>query len=359
MRISCSSEYFQLFSSGTFFTLDWRGYLILIYTSFDNIGLIKVLTFLKSHKAEYLSGQDLSDVLKISRVAVWKHVKRIKTLGYKIEAKQNLGYKLVEDTDLLLPWEITNGLKTKIIGKRVYYFDSIDSTQNFASSIAQNPKENGTIIISKKQSSGKGRMRRKWISPKGGLWFSIILHPKFDAAHVTIFPLASSLALAVAIEKTLGKKPELKWPNDVTLHHKKVAGMLVDLSLTSNHIENLILGVGINFNIDSAQLEKIIKKTENYYGVNSLVSKNENKNPVKLMQAFLVELEKNCEMLDQGKYKKIINDWTKKSSTIGKKATVSTSSGKITGKAVRIDNDGALVISQGKKNHRILVGDVV
>jgi len=359
MRISCSSEFFQLFSSGTFFTLNWKWYLILIYTSFDNIGLVKVLSFLKSHKAEYLSGQDLSDVLKISRVAVWKHIKRIKTLGYNVESKQKLGYKLVGDTDLLLPWEITDGLKTKIIGKRVYYFDTIESTQNFASSIAQNPKENGTIIISKKQSGGKGRMNRRWISPKGGLWFSIILHPKFDVSLATIFPLASSLALANAIEKTLDKKPELKWPNDVTLKHKKVAGMLVDLSLASNSIENLILGVGINFKIDSIQLEKTIKKTENFYGTASLVSKTENKSPVSLMQAFLIELEKICETLDQGNYKKIINDWTKKSSTIGKNVTVSTSSGKITGKAIRIDNDGALVISHASKNHRILVGDVI
>ncbi len=331
----------------------------MIYTSFDNIGLIKVLLLLKSHKSEYLSGQDLSDVLKISRVAVWKHIKRIKTLGYKIESKQKLGYKLVSNTELLLPWEITDGLKTKIIGKRVYYFDSIDSTQNFASSIAKNLKENGTVIISKKQSSGKGRMNRKWVSPKGGLWFSIVLHPKFDVSLVTIFPLAASLALANAIEKTFGKKPELKWPNDVTIKHKKVAGMLVDLSLTSNSIQNLILGVGINFKFDSAQLEKTIKKMGNFYGATSLVSKTEDKNPVKFMQVFLVELEKICDALDQGKHKKIINDWTKKSSTIGRNVTASTSSGEITGKAIRIDNDGALVISHANKNHRILVGDVI
>lgn len=320
---------------------------------------MKVLSFLKSHKAEYLSGQDLSDVLKISRVAVWKHIKRIKTLGYQIESKQKLGYKLVGNTELLLPWEVTTGLKTKIIGKRVYYFDSIDSTQNFASTIAENPKENGTIIISNKQSSGKGRMNRKWISPKGGLWFSIILQPKFDVSIVTIFPLAASLALSIAIEKTLGKKSELKWPNDVTVNHKKVAGMLVDLALASNSIESLILGVGINFKIDAIQLEKSIKKMENFYGVTSLVDKTKNKNPVKLLQSFLAELEKICGLLEEGKHKKIINDWTKKSSTVGKNITVSTSSGKITGKATKIDNDGALVISKSNKNHRILVGDVI
>ncbi|KRT60734.1 MAG: biotin--acetyl-CoA-carboxylase ligase [Thaumarchaeota archaeon CSP1-1] len=330
----------------------------MIYTSFDNVGLVRILSLLKSHNAEYLSGQDLSDVLKISRVAVWKHIKRIRSLGYKIESKQKLGYKLVGNTELLLPWEIIDGLKTDVIGKRVYYFDDIDSTQNFASSIAKTPRENGTVIVSKKQSSGKGRLGRKWVSPDGGLWFSVILHPKFDVSLATLFPLAASLALANAIEKTLKKKPELKWPNDVTLNHKKVAGMLVDLSLKSNDIESLILGVGINFKIDPIKLEKTIKNTRNFYGVATLVKKNEDADPIKLMQSFLFELEKICEELNQGNIRKTIKEWTKMSATIGKKATVSTSSGKISGKAIRIDDDGALVISQAKETHRVLVGDV-
>ncbi len=330
----------------------------MIYTSFDHVGLVRVLSLLKSHNAEYLSGQDLSDVLKISRVAVWKHIKRIRSLGYKIESKQKLGYKLVGNTELLLPWEIIDGLKTDVIGKRVYYFDDIDSTQNFASSIAKTSRENGTVIVSKKQSSGMGRLGRKWISPDGGLWFSVILHPKFDVSLATLFPLASSLALANAIEKTLKKKPELKWPNDVTLNHKKVAGILVDLSLKSNDIENLILGVGINFKIDPAKLKKTIKNTGNFYGVTTLVKKYEDVNPIRLMQTFLFELEKICEELNQGNIRKIITEWTKKSATIGKKVIVSTSSGKISGKAIRIDDDGALVISQAKEIHRVLVGDV-
>ena len=108
-----------------------------------------MLTFLKAHNSEYISGQDLSDVLKISRVAVWKHVERIKSLGYKIDSKQKLGYKLVRNTELLLPWEIVDGIKTEFIGKRAYYFDTIDSTQTFAFKIASNSKENGTVIISK------------------------------------------------------------------------------------------------------------------------------------------------------------------------------------------------------------------
>ena len=134
-----------------------------MYTSFDNIGLLKVLSFLKSHKSEYLSGQDLSDVLKISRVAVWKHIKKIRELGYEIESKQKRGYRYMKNTERLLPWEISVELNTDYMGKRSYYFEEIDSTQNFALQIASNKKEHGTIIIAQKQTDGKGRLNRKWI----------------------------------------------------------------------------------------------------------------------------------------------------------------------------------------------------
>ena len=331
----------------------------MIYNSFDNVGLYRVLTFLKTHNDEYLSGQDLSDVLKISRVAVWKHIKRIKSLGYKIDSKQKLGYKLVKNTDLLLPWEITDGIKTKLIGKRAYYFDTIDSTQNFAAKISKNTKENGTVIISQKQTSGRGRLNRKWISPKGGIWLSIILHPKFDITFTTLIPIAASLALSLAIEKTLKKKPQLKWPNDVTIIGKKVAGMLVDLSIESNEIDNLILGVGINFKIDSKKLTKSLQSTERFYGVTSLTKTNEKINPIKLVHSFLFELEKVLDLLEHKKPQSIIKGWTKRASNIGKITTVITSDGKIKGKALKIDNDGALVLAQKGKKQRVLVGDVV
>jgi len=108
----------------------------MMLTSFDNSSFLKILSFLKAHKSEFLSGQDMSDILKISRVSVWKDIKKIRSLGYKIESKQNLGYKLVDSSELLLPWEVTQNLNTEFLGKRVYYFDTIDTTQNFAMKIA-------------------------------------------------------------------------------------------------------------------------------------------------------------------------------------------------------------------------------
>jgi len=328
----------------------------MIYSSFDNVSMIKILSLLKSHKSEYLSGQDLSDVLKISRVAIWKHIKKIRSLGYKIESRQQSGYKLIDIPDLLLPWEITENLKTKFIGKRAYYFDSIDSTQDFALKIASQDNENGTVIISKKQTGGKGRMKRKWFSPVGGIWMSVIIHPDFDISNITLVPIATSLALCMAIEKTIKIRPKLKWPNDITIKGKKVAGILVDTSIESNKIESLILGVGINFKIKQEKLKKNIVNSPNYYGATTLVKKNES--ALHLVQQFLYELEVIFQWINSGLTKKIIFEWAKRSSTIGKNISIIDDKKIVTGKAIKIDNDGALIISKNKQTTRILIGDV-
>nr|ACF09702.1 biotin-protein ligase [uncultured marine crenarchaeote AD1000-202-A2] len=328
-----------------------------MYTSFDNIGLLKVLTLLKSHQSEFLSGQDLSDVLKISRVAVWKHIKKIRSEGYTIKSKQNLGYKLIDNTKHLLPWEITENLNTKFIGKRIYYFNNIDSTQNFAIKIAPNKNENGTIVISKRQTFGRGRLKRKWKSPVGGIWLSVIVHPQFRTSQITLVPIATSLALHKAIEKVLKIKTALKWPNDLTLKKKKVAGILLDTSIQSNKIEFLVLGIGINFKIKPRNLEKLLKKTPNFYGVSTLVEKNEK--PLPLVKQFLYELENIFQMINTGSNKKIVKEWTKRSSTIGKNVSVVIDNDRINGKALKMDNDGGLIIKKGKKIQKLFVGDVL
>ena len=329
------------------------------YTSFDNIGLVKVLSFFQTHDSEYLSGQDLSDVLKISRVAVWKHIKKIQSLGYKIESKQKLGYRLIDNTEKLLPWEITHDLKTKLIGKRVYYFEEIDSTQNFAQQIALNKNENGTIVIAEKQTDGKGRLERKWTSPKGGIWFSLIIHPEFNVSNSTIVPIAGAVALAKSIKSVLDVDVSVKWPNDITLNGKKVAGMLVDASVQANNIDYLILGVGINFDIDSKKLEKKLSKSSNFYGVSSLRKKDDITPPKLLLKEFLVQFEKTLVQLNKGEKSKIIKEWMKKADKLDKKIIIKTSNGKISGIFQGIDNDGALKIKTNKGIKNIFVGDVI
>ena len=331
----------------------------MIYNSFEDTGLLKVLRFLKIHNTEYLSGQDLSDVLRISRVAVWKQIKKIQALGYTVESKQKEGYKLTKNSDLLLPWEIVSGLETKIMGQRAYYFDSIDSTQNQALKMVNETNNQGTIIIADKQTGGRGRSGREWISPKGGIWFSIILYPKFDISNVTLFPIAASLALSYAIQKTCKIKTELKWPNDLTIKGKKLAGMLVDASLESNRIENLVLGVGINFNVNTKEIEKILKKTPNYYGVTSINEQQNTGSSIKLIQSFLLELEKIYEDLNNNKTNKIITEWERRSSTIGKQIEIKINNEKIKGKAIKLEKDGGLIINHKEKNTKVIAGDII
>ena len=325
-------------------------------TSFDDFSFVKILSFLKAHRSEFLSGQDMSDILKISRVAVWKDIKKIRALGYKIESKQNIGYRLVDSSKLPLPWEIKEDLNTKFLGNRIYYFDTIDTTQNFAMKIASEKNEDGSVVISKKQTGGRGRMKRKWKSPVGGIWMSIIINPKFDVTYTTLVPIATSLALCIAIEKILKINTKLKWPNDITLKKKKVAGVLINVSMISNQIENMVLGIGINFKINPNELENSIKKTPNFYGVGTLVKKNQSMTP--LIKQFLYELENVLQLINSGQIKKIRNGWTKRSSTIGRNVSIVTNEGRISGKAIRIDNEGGLIISKNKKTHRVIVGDV-
>ena len=331
----------------------------MIYNSFEDTGLLKVLRFLKIHNTEYLSGQDLSDVLRISRVAVWKQIKKIQALGYTVESKQKEGYKLTKNSELLLPWEIVLGLETKVLGQQAYYFDSVDSTQNQAMKMVNESKKEGIIIIAEKQTGGRGRSGRKWISPKGGIWFSIILHPKFDISNTTLFPIASSLALSIAIQKTCKVSTELKWPNDLTIKGKKLAGMLIDASFESNKIENLVLGVGINFNVNVKEIENELKKTPNFYGVSSLNDQKNKSTQIELIQSFLLELEKVYEELNKNQIKKTIAEWTKRSSTIGKKVEMNTLDGKITGKAIKIDEDGGLIIKNKEKTSKVFAGDII
>ncbi|OLC33697.1 MAG: biotin--[acetyl-CoA-carboxylase] ligase [Thaumarchaeota archaeon 13_1_40CM_4_38_7] len=329
-----------------------------MYTSFDETRLEKIVRLLKSHKFEFLSGEQLSRSLNLSRAAVWKYIKKLQSLGYKIQTRQNLGYKLLAKPELLLPWEVADGLQTEIFGRKIYYFDTIDSTQSFALRLASKPYENGSIVIAERQTRGKGRLNRRWISPKGGIWLSILLKPDFEVSYVSLFPIITSLALAKAIEKVLKLKPRLKWPNDVTLNNKKVAGILIEASIETNKIDYLIIGVGMNFRIQPKMVSRLLKNSENFYGITTLVGKNKESDPVELLQKFLYELEQLYRKILSGNLKEIRNEWIKKSSTIGKNVTISTPTGLVKGKAVSIDENGALLLSRKGKIRCLLVGDV-
>jgi len=327
-----------------------------MYTSFEQTTLDKIVTLLKSHQSEFLSGEKLSKSLSLSRAAVWKNIKKLQSLGYKIESRPKSGYRLQQSTDLLVPWEVSDGLQTDIIGRKIYYFGTIDSTQNFAIELAKRPHENGSLVIADRQTQGRGRLYRKWVSPKGGIWMSILLRPNFEPSYTSLFPMATSLALAVSIEKTLKIKTELKWPNDVTIKGNKVAGILIDASVESNKIDYLIIGIGINFRINPSTISKSIKQKK--YGIATLISKDQGTRPAELVQQFLLELEKTYNNILTGNVGTIRKEWIKRSSTIGKNVTITTTTGTLKGKVTGIDKTGALILSRNGIVQHVLAGDM-
>jgi len=217
----------------------------------------KILNQLNQAK-DYISGESLSSVLNISRAAIWKHIKNLKSKGYIIDGVSNKGYKLISSPDLLNKGELLSLLKTSVIGRNILHFDDIDSTNIKAKELAQKNAENGSIIIAEKQTLGSGRFKRKWISPSGGLWFSLILRPTIPPTEA---PKITQIA-AASIYKTLSDlniMSTIKWPNDILLNDKKLCGILAEMKCDMDSVHYLVLGIGMNINIDESDFDENIK----------------------------------------------------------------------------------------------------
>src|SRR6056297_2013581 len=184
----------------------------------------KVLEILKENK-EYISGEKISNILDVSRTAVWKNINSLKEDGYEIDSVSRKGYKLISSPDLLSYQEIEPYLNTKFIGRNIQYFDTIDSTNKKVKTIAETSSD-GTVVISEEQTLGRGRLGRNWSSPKGkSLLISILLKPEIEPSRVSSITLVGAVALVKTLEN-FGLKGLIKWPNDIIINYKKVAGIL-------------------------------------------------------------------------------------------------------------------------------------
>lgn len=206
----------------------------------------KVINMLLDNDLEFISGEEMSKSLGISRTAVWKHINALKEQGYDIESVNRKGYRLKESpNDVLSKENILHELKTDFIGKDIIHFDTIDSTNNYAKTIA-NDKLDGTIIISEEQLGGRGRLGKKWHSKKyDGIWMSMILKPDVSPMDAPFITLIAGASIVKALNN-LGIKASIKWPNDIIINGKKVCGILTELSAEIERINYIVLGIGIN-----------------------------------------------------------------------------------------------------------------
>jgi len=302
-----------------------------------------ILKFLR--EKEYVSGEVLANKLSISRVAIWKQIQKLKDIGYKIISDQNLGYCLVSRPDLLLPQEIQRGLSTSYIGKEIYYFPELKSTNIIAKEKALHGAEGineGTLIIAERQSAGKGRLGREWFSPAGGIWFSIILYPQLSPSYISRITLMTAVAVVKAIKICTQIKSQIKWPNDILINEKKVCGILTEMSAELDVINWVVVGIGINVNIDHREFPEDIQENT----ISLKEASGEEVLRVKLVQTFLQEFEKYYEILKRREFSSVLKEWKLYSHTLGKKIRVDMGERIISGEAVDINEEGALILKK-------------
>jgi len=289
-----------------------------------------------------VSGQVLSKELGISRVSVWKRIRSLKQDGYVIEASAR-GYRLVSSPDLLLPYEFP-GWEEKI-----HHFQEIGSTMGVARELARKGAKEGTIVIAESQTRGRGRLGREWLSPKGGIYFTLVLRPEISPAYAPRINLMASVAVAKAIRKTFGLKAELKWPNDVLIKGRKVCGILAEMEAEMDKVNFINLGIGINANTSISQYEKTATSLKEE--LRKEVSRKQ------LLNSMLKEIAKQQALLTENK---LLEEWKKLSATLNKLVKIVAPGEEITGRAIDIDTNGALVI-KGKDGslRSVIAGDCI
>jgi BirA family transcriptional regulator, biotin operon repressor / biotin---[acetyl-CoA-carboxylase] ligase len=302
-----------------------------------------ILSLLRLQKG-HISAKNLANETGVSIRAISKRINLLRKYGYDIESSHRRGYRLVSETDLPVPWELAKVLDTLFVGKdKIIYRLTTHSTQNLAILLAEkNPNSDGTVIIAEHQKSGRGRKNRKWLSPKGGIWLSVVLRPSMPASNITLLPFAAALAVCDAIKKTTQLDAKLRWPNDITISGKKVAGILIDSSVEAERINYAVIGIGVNANVDwsmiSLHLEKSIKVTSlsNELGHETSM--------LGLTKEILERLEYYYTELEHSTPHTIIEKWKKSSDILGQKVELMQSNRTIQGIAADVKDDGSLLV---------------
>ncbi|HOT85192.1 MAG: biotin--[acetyl-CoA-carboxylase] ligase [Candidatus Methanofastidiosum sp.] len=309
----------------------------------------KILEILEKSEG-YVSGEVISKEIGISRAAIWKHIKKLREQGYEIGSKTNEGYKLIKTPDYLTGFELERILFTDIIGKKVLFFEEVDSTNNKAKQIASEEKE-GTVVISEVQTSGRGRRGREWNSPKGGIYISFILKPNIPPERAPQLTLVSSLALAETLN-SMDKKldAKIKWPNDILIKGKKISGILTELSSDIEKINHIVVGVGVNLNTDKNALPET--------GTSLKTEMGENVSIKLFLKLFLEHFDLVYKEYITNGINKIIERWKFNSDTLGKKVKIIGMNETFEGLAKDIDENGALILKTGEKEIKVYSGDV-
>jgi BirA family biotin operon repressor/biotin-[acetyl-CoA-carboxylase] ligase len=295
--------------------------------------------------------------LHVSRAAVWARIEDLRSLGYDIEASPHRGYRLLSVPDLLHADDLISRLgKTNVVGRDIRVFQDTTSTNDVIEKLARDGVKEGAVVFAESQTRGRGRLGRKWMSPaKRGLWFSVLLRPDLRPQETTRLTVASATALRRAIESQTGLRPEIKWPNDILIHGKKVAGILTELSGELDHVNYIILGIGVDVNLSQVDFPAELRKSATSLKIElgKPVSRPE------LAVAILRELDHDYARIASGQFAALANEWEEHGTTIGHEVVIRTGVRQIRGRAEALGEDGELLLrTEHGHLERIIGGDV-
>jgi BirA family biotin operon repressor/biotin-[acetyl-CoA-carboxylase] ligase len=341
----------------------------------------KILSALRAN-ADGVSGTEIAEQLGITRAAIWGHIEALRQLGYDIEAGPHFGYRLVSAPDALYADDLlarlaetplrvgrdsvepkfskTQARETlappKVIGRDLRVFEQTTSTNDVIEKLARDGVKEGAVVFAESQTKGRGRLGRAWLSPaRKGLWFSILLRPELRPQETTQLTVASATALRRAIQSETGLDPEIKWPNDILIGGKKVAGILTELSAELDRVKHVILGVGVDVNLGAGEFPPELRKLATSLKIEAgrTVSRPE------LATAMLRELDHDYARVCDRFFADVADEWEAHCTTIGRVVTIQIGGRRIRGRAESLDEDGALLLrTEHGHLERITGGDV-
>ena len=313
----------------------------------------EILTILKEAD-DYVSGQELCEKFGVSRTAVWKAMNQLKKEGYEIESVQNRGYKLISTPDILSENELVSIRKTEWIGKEIHYYDVTDSTNTRAKSLGEGDAPHGTLVVADMQESGKGRRGRSFISPAGtGIFMTLLLKPEVQPQNASMLTLVAAMAVVKGMERSVGITPQIKWPNDIILHGKKVCGILTEMSAQFDYVNYIVVGVGIN--VHNVKFEEDIENK----ATSILLETGKRIHRAKLIEAVWEEFEHYYALyLETEDLSKIEKEYNSYLVNYNQKVRVLDPKGEYDGKAMGITKRGELIVDTWEARRLVSAGEV-
>lgn len=302
---------------------------------------VEVLNLLKQNGPGFVSGEEICRGLGVSRTAVWKHMRALKEEGYGIEAVPRSGYRLVGIPDRLYAQEIVTGLDTDFIGRTVYYYDRIGTTNREARALASRGAPDGALVVAEEQTGGRGRQGKGWFSPRGmGIWCSLVLRPDISPGEAPPVTMLAAVAVAAAVEKVAGLRPGIKWPNDVLLDGKKLCGILTEMDAEMEKVNFLVLGMGINVNTPPEDFPEELRDI-------ATSIRSSAKGPVsrkQLLRQILSEFERLYRVWLGNGFGQVLEEWKKRCVTLNCPVRISGPRESWEGWAEDVDSSGALIL---------------